>query len=279
MIDLYELSQLTAFADLGTLSQVAEKYHISTPSVTRSMQHLEDDFGVALFSRGKNKIELNATGMVAVECARKLLREAEQMIQQVRDFDQRQRTIVVKSCAPAPLWELLPKLNAQYPNMTISSAICQSEDVLSAWNNAQCDIAILPFPMGNAETFMKENLYVCVPPEHALAKHKSLTFADINGFNFLLRTELGFWDTLCRKKMPASKFLVQMDSSVFDELVRASSLPCFTTDYGQLQGEYPERVNIPLEDEDAHITFYLASTLKTLDLSQLSNTKNPPQSH
>ena len=105
---------------------------------------------------------------------------------------------------------------------------------------------------------MQENLFVCVPKDHELATHKSLTFADINGFNFLLRTELGFWDALCREKMPASKFLVQTDNAVFDELVRASSLPCFSTDYGNLQDGYPERVNIPLADEEAHVIFYLA---------------------
>lgn len=105
---------------------------------------------------------------------------------------------------------------------------------------------------------MQENLFVCVPPEHALAKRDCLRFADINGFNFLLRTELGFWDTLCREKMPASKFLVQTDSSVFDELVRASTLLCFTTDYGQLRFGYPGRVNIPLDEKEAHVTFYLA---------------------
>ena len=115
MIDLYELRQLTAFADLGTLSKVAEEFHISTPSVTRSMQHLEDAFGVPLFIRGKNRIELNDTGNTAVEYARKLLTEAEQAVAQVRAFDQRQRTILVKSCAPAPLWELLKALNAAQP--------------------------------------------------------------------------------------------------------------------------------------------------------------------
>ena len=87
MIDLYELSQLIAFADLGTLSRVAEEFHISTPSVTRSMQHLEESFGVTLFVRGKNKIELNETGKVAVLYARKLLQEAEQTIQQVRSMN------------------------------------------------------------------------------------------------------------------------------------------------------------------------------------------------
>ena len=257
MIDLYELSQLVAFADLGTLSRVAEEFHISTPSVTRSMQHLEDCFGVPLFTRGKNRIELTDTGKLTVTYARKLLQEAEQLVWQARDFDQRQRTIIIKSCAPAPLWELLPKLNASRPDRMVNSAICQSEEVLAAWQDGSCDMAILPFSIAGAVPFMRENLFVCVPAGHELAKRKSLTFADINGFNFLLRTELGFWDTLCREKMPASKFLVQTDTSVFDELVKASTLPCFTTDYGQLQGGYPERINIPLTDDEAHVTFYL----------------------
>lgn len=74
---------------------------------------------------------------------------------------------------------------------------------------------------------MKENLFICVPPDHELAKYKTVSFSDINGFNFLLRTELGFWDTLCREKMPASKFLIQPDVDVFEELVKASSLPHF----------------------------------------------------
>ena len=69
MVDLYELKQLTAFADLGTLHRVAEEFHLSTPSITRSMQHLEQYFGVPLFTRGKNRIELNETGKLAVAAA------------------------------------------------------------------------------------------------------------------------------------------------------------------------------------------------------------------
>ncbi len=258
MLDLYALSQLVAFAELGTLSRVAERFHISTPSVTRSMQHLEDAFAVPLFTRGKNKIELNETGQTAVEAARRLLQEAEQAVRQVRDFDARQKTIVIKACAPAPLWELQRRLHTRTPSMTVSSAICQSDEVLAAWKDGSCDMAILPFFTDGATSFMQENLFVCVPPEHDLARHKALTFADINGFNFLLGTELGFWDTLCREKMPASKFLVQTDPAAFDELVRASSLLCFTTDYIRLQG-YPARVSIPLADDEAHVTFYLAA--------------------
>ena len=94
---------------------------------------------------------------------------------------------------------------------------------------------------------------------HEKAQHKTLSFSKINGFNFLLRTELGFWDTPCREKMPASRFLVQTDPEVFNELVSASSLPRFTTDYGRYLTSYPDRVNIPLSDPEADVTFYLAA--------------------
>ena len=64
--------------------------------------------------------------------------------------------------------------------------------------------------------------------------------------------------TLCREKMPASKFLVQTEESVFDELVKESSLPCFTTDYIlNRESIYPDRINIPIVDEEVNVTFYL----------------------
>ena len=144
---------------------------------------------------------------------------------------------------------------------TALPCICSNEEVLDAWREKKCDAAILPFPLEEpgaaVQEFLHERLFVCVPPEHELAQRKTLTFADINGFNFLLRTELGFWDTLCRKKMPASRFLVQTDGFAFDELVRSSSLPCFATDYfADLQAHYPGRVFIPLTDAQADVTFY-----------------------
>lgn len=258
MLDLEELKQLIAFEKYGTLSKVAEEFHRSTPSVTRSMQHLEECFGVPLFERGKNKIALNESGNMAVERAKRLLEEAETAIQQVRLFDQRRRTIVIRSCAPAPLWEILKQINTQQENRMVSSAICQNEEVLSSIQDGSCDIAILPFPIENSVEWMREQLYVCVPKDHELAGHETLSFEQINGFNFLIRTELGFWDTLCRRKMPASKFLVQPDVSIFEELVKASSLPCFTTDYTQSsQKPYEDRIQIPLIDPEAKVKFYV----------------------
>lgn len=270
MLNLEELKQLIAFSEMGTLSKVAETYHISTPSVTRSMRHIEEYFGVSLFSRSKNRIELNETGQAAVSYGKKLLEEAEQMTRQVRLVDEKQKTVTIKSCAPAPLWELLKEMNKIHRGKKISSQICKNEEVMRYIEKDECDLAILPFeremPHWKKKLWMKEQLYVCVTAQHVLADRKKLYFSELNGFNFLLRSELGFWDSLCREKMPASKFLVQTEDAVFDELVRESSLPCFTTDYIlEVENPYPERVIIPIEDEEAKITFYLMGKAPVID--------------
>ena len=97
MFTLEELEQFAAFAEAGTLSQAAEKLHISQPTITRTMQHLEESFKVPLFVRGKNRISLNETGRFAVEQARRVLDAADSALRQVQDYDRSLRTITVSS--------------------------------------------------------------------------------------------------------------------------------------------------------------------------------------
>lgn len=87
MLDLSDLYQFVTYADCGTLSAAADKLHISQPTLTRTMHDVEDAFGVPLFHRGKNRIELTDTGEVAVEQARSLLSEAEKAVETVQTLN------------------------------------------------------------------------------------------------------------------------------------------------------------------------------------------------
>ena len=262
MLDLLELEQLVAFADCGRLSKSAEKLNVSQLTITRTMQHLEEEFGVPLFERSRNRIALNETGQRAVEHARALLKDADQTVKDIRAFDQSLHTITVSSCAPAPLWYLLPELSGAFPGMTLSSAIKNNAAVLSDIAQGACSLAVLPFAYRledfESVPFLKEKLSICVSPEHALAKYASVTFDDLNGHNFLLASHLGFWYDLCIEKMPASRFHVQTSDLAMEELTRSSSLPCFTTDLGRSRRKIPaERIEIPITDPEADVTFYL----------------------
>lgn len=261
MLDFDDLEQLTAFARCGTLSAAAEELHISQPTITRTMQRLEDDFGAPLFVRSKNSIELNETGKMAVEYARKLLFEAENAVRSVQEFDKNLRSVNVASCAPAPLWSLLPELSARFPKNTVTSQLMDIPEIIAAVSAGRQDIGILPFECHDKGlvdmVYIKEDLAVCVPPESPLAELEEVSFAELNGFNCLLRDQLGFWTEMCQRKMPASRFLIQTDASEFYELVKASTLLCFTTKLANPAGTIYDRKTVPISDSEAHITYHL----------------------
>lgn len=262
MLNLEELEQLTAFADCGTLSGAAERLHISQPTITRTMKHIEDSFGVPLFIRGKNKIELNETGIQAVEYARKLLAEARNAVDQVQAFDRKLHTITVEACAPVPLWLLLPRLNAAFPEKTIASRLSEIPEVISHVSSDACELGILPYAAEEENLAcvptVREELAICVWPNHELAEKETITFAELNGFHCLLRPEIGFWTGLCRQKMPDSKFLIQADEFAFRALVRESFLPCFTTNLARnMESDLQGRKKIPITDPEANVTYHI----------------------
>lgn len=108
------------------------------------MKHVEDAFGVSLFKRGKNRLELNKTGQKAIIYARQILDAEKNAIQAVKEFDQHLHSITIVSCAPAPLWEFLPKISANYPEYSIISRICSLSAVVSSLCQGDASIGILP---------------------------------------------------------------------------------------------------------------------------------------
>lgn len=275
MLDFEALEQLSAFARCGTLSAAAEELHISQPTITRTMQRLESEFGVSLFSRSKNSIELNETGKMAVEYANKLIFDAENAVRSVREFDKSLRSINVAACAPAPLWSLLSELAKRFPKNTVSSQLMEIPEIIENVSAGRQDIGILPFKCPDNKLcdieYVHENLAVCVPPQSPLAEHDEISFGELNGFNCLLRDRLGFWTELCHRKMPASRFLVQTDASEFYELVRASTLLCFTTELANPAGNIYDRKTVPISDREAHIVYHLICRPQKKELLPVKN--------
>lgn len=260
MFELYQLEQLLAVAACGTLSNAAEQLHISQPALSRSMQRLEAELQVSLFTRQKNKIELNENGRMAVDYARKIMEQSQDMISRIQAFDRSQRTILFGACAPAPLWEIPALLSDLYPEMTISSEIRENDVLLQGLREDVYQLIVLPFPVDEpgmiCAKYGEEHLFFSLPPAHPLSGSKALYMKDLNGETMLLRNRLGFWRELTVRKMPDTRFLEQEDVA-FDELVKFSALPSFATDlWLNREGNHVNRVNIPILDEEANVSYY-----------------------
>lgn len=76
-MELNQLKQFQVVAKYENISRASEELYISQPSLTRAMYNLENDLGVSLFERKKNKIKLNNCGKHILKQVDIILNEAE----------------------------------------------------------------------------------------------------------------------------------------------------------------------------------------------------------
>lgn len=260
-MELYELRQFVAFAETGTLSEAAELLHLSQPALSRTMKNLEDDLGVSLFERSRNKLSLNTNGEYVLELARKLLSDADSLPSRVREFDRKNRTITLGICSPAPAWILVPLITNQFPQMSLQTEQDSESRLLSDLDNDVYQLITLHKKLEGKQYFYKkcgtESLMFALPKGHKYARRKSISFAEMNGENMLLMPDIGFW-SFVMEKMPDSRFLTQSDRFSFNELVQASSLPSFVTDLSEKNRAIPPgRIYVPISDPEATVEYYL----------------------
>lgn len=272
MLTYEEMQYFAAFAELGTLTEVAEKYHISQPTITRAMKRAEQEFDVPLFQRTRNRIFLNDNGKLAAEEVRRILDETEEMIRRVRAYDRSCRTITVGSAAAVQLPGLITRISAVYPDKAIYTELKLPDELVEGFRRGEYRFIILPWdPSGKEgmEPFCsrkigEEHLMFLFPKGHRFARRRSLSLQEMNGENMLLFSEIGFWADIVRRKMPDSRFLVQNERYSFRELVANSVLPCFTTDLAEEdpsqqidQDVLKGRVSVPIRDPEVNVEYFL----------------------
>lgn len=260
-MELFDLEQLAAFADCGTLSAAAKELHLSQPTLTKTMKRLEDEFQVPLFIRAKNKLELNENGKIAAEKARKLLADSREMVRYVRSVDRERHTISIGSCAPVPGFTLSQRISSLYKNMTVTSELRDNDELVNGLRSEKYRLIVLPYKPDEKEYAIREYgseaLYFVLPKSHRFAKRKSISLDEMDGENMLLFSDIGFWHDLVAANMPHSRFLVQTQRYDFNELTRSSILPFFATNITLNFSDIPEdRVAVRIKDADAEVTYY-----------------------
>lgn len=225
------------------------------------MQRLEKELGVQLFDRQKSRITLNEIGELTVRHARNLLMQEASMIEQIRELDRKKRTIFLGFCTPVLIPDFVSLLSGLYEGMTISTEVTDDIDLVQRLRENKYQLAILHDKPDENEFFSlpveSEHLYVFLSPAHPLADAGGLYLKDLDGQTFLLYSQIGFWDGLCRREMPNARFLLQQELNVLGELIENSALPAFTTDYVMKRTQSrSDRIAIPILDEEANVTYY-----------------------
>ena len=263
MIELAQLQQLIAVSQHGTISAAANALHLSQPALTRSMQRLEAELGVTLFDRKRNRAVLNRVGEMAVARAVGVLDSVGEMAQELRLFEARLSTIAVGSCGPAPMWDLAAELADRFPEKTLSTELGETDALIEGLAQGRYRLILTERPVDLpgllCRKYTEEQLCVALPPEHPLSGRKAIRLVELGEESILTYKDFGIWRRLLEQN-PRLHYLIQSDRATLAELVRASNLPCFSSNLTLFRFRAAvNRVSVPLLDEGASVTYYLCA--------------------
>lgn len=233
MIELNQLEQLICIAENKTISKAAKELLISQPALSRSMQRLESDLGVELFDHYKNKIALNKNGELVVKHAQKIIKSIQTMVSDVQEYDQSFHRISIATCSPAPMWDIEPLIQEIYPQMNIQTKVLEQKELLTKLKEKEYQLIITPEQVDDSQyvciPYIEEDLLLSLPLNHPLTSKKEIKFHDLDGQTMLLYSNIGFWHDLHMQKTPKTKYLLQEERLTFNEIVKASTLPSYTS--------------------------------------------------
>jgi len=84
-MDLRHLRYFVAVAEEQNITRAALRLHVSQPPLSRQIRNLEDDLGIALFSRDAKAVRLTEAGRAFLTEARIILQRAQDAVEMAKD--------------------------------------------------------------------------------------------------------------------------------------------------------------------------------------------------
>lgn len=271
MIDANLLEYLYVFSKEGSLLKASEILHLSQPSLSKAMQKLEAELGITIFSRSKNKIALNENGKALLPYIEDIINVNNKLTQKAKEINENEYSISIGLCAPGPMFKFRNLFMYSLNRFKITTQIESYDQLIRGLNSNVYDLIFVNKSIIDENLIcrkvMSEHLYISIPKTHFLAGMKDgVHWKDIDGQSFLLFNYTGVWESLLDKHLTHSRFLRSSDNSELKEIAENSTIPSFVTDVTLKSNAAPNRINIPILDEDATIDFYAVCKKKNAKL-------------
>jgi LysR family hydrogen peroxide-inducible transcriptional activator len=174
MITLKQLRYFAAVARHRHFGKAAEECHISQPALSLQIQELESQLGCQLVERRRGAVGLTETGVEVGERARRILIEANDLVDHARH---RPNLLsgsldlgVIPSIAPYLLPATLPLLQKRHPGLELRLRETQTATLVEDLGEGRLDVALLSLPVERVGietlTLFDDPFLLVVPAQH-----------------------------------------------------------------------------------------------------------------
>jgi LysR family hydrogen peroxide-inducible transcriptional activator len=193
-MNLRDLRYLVALADERHFGRAAERCYVSQPTLSAQIRKLEEYLGVPLVERRPKRVTLTPTGEKVIERARRLLQEADAIVEIAhteRDpLAGQLRVALIPTVGPYLLPHVARRLQRALPRLKLLLYEYQTGPLLAKLRDGELELGILALPVAGeglaAAELYQEPFTLAVPSSHPLAAREKVRVADLDGETLLL---------------------------------------------------------------------------------------------
>lgn len=152
-MDIRLMRYFLEVAEELNITRAAENLHMAQPPLSRQIQLLEQELGVALFDREKRRLRLTEEGELLKHRAGQILTLMEKTESEIREFGRGvSGTIYIGSVegkGPYLLSRWIAGFKKKYPMVRYNLWNGSGDDVISRLNKGLCDLALIVEPFDN----------------------------------------------------------------------------------------------------------------------------------
>lgn len=184
------------------ISRASARLRVSQPAVSRQIHDLEEELGVALFTREKIGLSLTQAGESYLAHARDILRKSGEATAHMNSFrNQPVKTLTVGYIAPALASILTPALRnftRKHSDTEVALKELSPQDQVKALRDGRIDLALLgnlcPELANEFEVVVLRRIpfYAVLPDDHLLAGRKRIGLGELKDETFIGFDESNF---------------------------------------------------------------------------------------
>lgn len=142
---LRQMKTFVTIVDENSFTEAAEKLYISQSAVSQQITSLENELGIKLIKRENRRFHLTEAGEFFYKKSKKLLRDAEKIVAQTREFAHDSNTLNIgylNLYNGVELHEAVAEFSARFPDVVLNIISGTHEDLYHGLVDKTLDLAI-----------------------------------------------------------------------------------------------------------------------------------------
>ena len=191
--NLQKYLALIKTVEYGSFTKAAAILNYSQSGISRMINDLEQEWGVALLERSRSGVRLTSDGMKLLPYAQKVCQDYDKLQAQVDEISGLEAGLIrigtFSSVATHWLPKIIKKFQADYPHIDYELLLGDYTEIETwiAEGRVDCGFLKLPTRPGFATIFLEQDpLLVVLPQKHPLAKLPKVPVQELLNYPFML---------------------------------------------------------------------------------------------